>query len=150
MNHLTSGRRADAIGVSFGHKRWNNHSGARALREQKSRQDLSVRFCLSVTTELVEGAVPTQKLFEDRIQVNDWPTTMERREETPRMVSGRERQSAGDDKLLTIGELADRLQYSTDWIREQVRAGRIPVIRFNSRAWRFHWPTVLAALQKLA
>ena len=54
-----------------------------------------------------------------------------------------------EERLLTIEELAQRLQYSAKWIRAQVRAGRLPAIRFNRRAWRFHWPTVLAALQKL-
>lgn len=54
-----------------------------------------------------------------------------------------------DERLLTIQELAQRLQYSADWIREQVRAGRLPAIKFNRRAWRFHWPTVLAALQQM-
>jgi excisionase family DNA binding protein len=58
--------------------------------------------------------------------------------------------SADNDRLLTIEELAERIQYSVDWIREKVKAGVLPAIRFNSRAWRFHWPTVLAALQKLA
>jgi excisionase family DNA binding protein len=54
-----------------------------------------------------------------------------------------------DERLLTIEQLAERLQYSADWIRTQVKAGRLPAIRFNRRAWRFHWATVLAALQKL-
>jgi len=54
-----------------------------------------------------------------------------------------------DERLLTIEQLAERLQYSADWIRTQVKAGRLPAIRFNRRAWRFHWPTVLVALQKL-
>jgi hypothetical protein len=57
---------------------------------------------------------------------------------------------AGDgERLLTIEELAERLQYSVGWVRHQVKFGRIPVAAFNSRAWRFHWPTVLAALQKM-
>jgi excisionase family DNA binding protein len=54
-----------------------------------------------------------------------------------------------EERLLTIEELAQRLQYSAKWIRAQVRAGRLPAIRFNQRAWRFHWPTVLAALSRL-
>jgi excisionase family DNA binding protein len=52
------------------------------------------------------------------------------------------------EKLLTVEELASRLQYTPDWVRLQVKAGRIPVIQFNRRAWRFHWPTVLQALAK--
>jgi excisionase family DNA binding protein len=55
----------------------------------------------------------------------------------------------GDERLLTIEQLAGRIQYSVQWIRDQVKAGRLPAIKFNRRAWRFHWPTVLAALQKL-
>lgn len=53
------------------------------------------------------------------------------------------------ERLLTIQQVAERLQYSVQWVREQVKLGRIPVIAFNSRAWRFHWPTVIAALQKI-
>lgn len=53
------------------------------------------------------------------------------------------------DRLLTIEELAERIQLSVEWIREKVQAGIIPAIRFNSRTWRFHWPTVLAALQRM-
>lgn len=53
---------------------------------------------------------------------------------------------AGQERLLTVEELGERLQYSVDWVRQQVRLGRIPAIRFNARAWRFHWPTVLKAL----
>jgi hypothetical protein len=54
-----------------------------------------------------------------------------------------------DERQLTIEQLAQRLQYSVDWIRGQVRAGPLPAIRFNRLAWRFHWPSVLAALQRL-
>ncbi len=61
-------------------------------------------------------------------------------------------QASGDgaaERLMTVEELAERLQYSVDWVRQQVRRGRIPGIRFNARAWRFHWPTVLKALEDL-
>jgi excisionase family DNA binding protein len=54
-----------------------------------------------------------------------------------------------EERLLTIQELAQRLQYSAKWIRAQVKAGRLPAIRFSQRAWRLHWPTVLAALSRL-
>lgn len=54
-----------------------------------------------------------------------------------------------DERLLTIEQLSERIQYSAKWIRLQVKLGRIPAIRFNGCAWRFHWPTVLHALQKL-
>jgi len=53
-----------------------------------------------------------------------------------------------EEKLLTVEQLAERLQYSPDWVCIQVKRGRIPAIRFNQRAWRFHWPTVLQAIQK--
>jgi hypothetical protein len=53
------------------------------------------------------------------------------------------------ERLMTVSELAGQLRYSPGWVRERVRAGEIPCIRFNSRAWRFHWPTVLAALKNL-
>lgn len=53
-----------------------------------------------------------------------------------------------EEKLLTLEQLAERLQYTPEWVRNQVHLGKIPVIGFNRRAWRFHWPTVLAALQK--
>lgn len=57
--------------------------------------------------------------------------------------------SADDKELLTIGELAERLKFTVKWIRAQVKVGAIPCIKFNSRTWRFHWPSVVAALQKL-
>jgi len=52
------------------------------------------------------------------------------------------------EPLLTTEQLAERLQCSAEWVLQQVRIGRIPVIRFNRRTFRFHWPTVLAALQQ--
>ena len=54
------------------------------------------------------------------------------------------------EKLLTINEVATLVGYTAAWVRQKVNAGVIPAIRFNSRAWRFHWPSVLAALQRLA
>ncbi len=57
-------------------------------------------------------------------------------------------QTSGD-RLLTLEELANRLQLSMDTTRDHVNAGQIPLIRLNSRTWRFHWPTVLAAMKKL-
>ncbi len=54
-----------------------------------------------------------------------------------------------NERLMTVSELASQLRYSPGWVRKRVRAGEIPCIRFNSRAWRFHWPTVLAALKNL-
>ena len=54
-----------------------------------------------------------------------------------------------DERLLTIQELSARIQFKPQWIRDQVKLGGLPAIKFNKRAWRFHWPTVLAAIQKL-
>ena len=51
-----------------------------------------------------------------------------------------------DDRLMTLREVAERLGYSPDWVRSQVRSGNIPVIKFNKRAWRFHWKSVLTSL----
>src|ERR1035437_4256875 len=53
------------------------------------------------------------------------------------------------ERLMTVSELAGQLRYSPGWVRARVRSGEIPCIKFNSRAWRFHWPTVLAALKNL-
>jgi len=57
--------------------------------------------------------------------------------------------SENEERLLTIEELAGRLGYGPSWVRLQVKTGLIPVIRFNKRAWRFHWKTVLEALRRL-
>ena len=51
-----------------------------------------------------------------------------------------------NDELLTINELAARVKYSAQWVRHQVKYHGMPCVRFNQRAWRFHWPTVLAWL----
>jgi hypothetical protein len=59
------------------------------------------------------------------------------------------RVTADGEKLPAIGQLAERLQLSVETIRAKVRAGIIPAIRINAWVWRFHWETVLAALQKL-
>jgi excisionase family DNA binding protein len=53
-----------------------------------------------------------------------------------------------EDKLLTVGEVAQRLRLSIPVVRSLVNAGRVPVIRLNQRVWRFHWPTVLHAISR--
>jgi|GEM_PF-5195793 len=50
------------------------------------------------------------------------------------------------DGLLTVPELAKRLQFSTRKVREYARTGKFPVVRLNSRDLRFHWPTVIQRL----
>lgn len=52
-----------------------------------------------------------------------------------------------EDGLLTTEEIAQKLKLSVERTRELVKNETIPCIRINSRTWRFHWPTVLAALQ---
>lgn len=52
------------------------------------------------------------------------------------------------DYLLTTEEIAERLRMSVERLRELVKDGTVPCIKLNTRTWRFHWPTVLAALQK--
>lgn len=53
-----------------------------------------------------------------------------------------------EEQLLTIDELAERIKYSAQWIRNQVNFHGMPCVRFNQRAWRFHWKTVLDWMQK--
>ena len=50
--------------------------------------------------------------------------------------------------MLTVAEMADRLDCSTDKVRDLVNIDGMPCSRLNPRMWRFHWPTVLAWLQK--
>jgi hypothetical protein len=51
-----------------------------------------------------------------------------------------------EDGLIDIQELAAKMKLGTKWIRHAVKFDGLPCIRFNSRTWRFHWPTVLAWL----
>ena len=50
--------------------------------------------------------------------------------------------------MLLVAEMADRLQCSEDKIRALVNIEGMPCSKLNPRMWRFHWPTVLAWLQK--
>jgi excisionase family DNA binding protein len=50
------------------------------------------------------------------------------------------------EKLLTVGELAERLQVKNSWVYRQVRLGRIPVLRFGKYR-RFDWEKVKAAAE---
>lgn len=52
------------------------------------------------------------------------------------------------DVLLTTEDVADRIQLSVERVRELVNDHTIPCIKLTSRTWRFHWPTVVAALQR--
>ena len=50
------------------------------------------------------------------------------------------------DKFITVEDVAERMQKSADWVLDQVRLGKIPCTKFNSRTYMFHWPTVVKAL----
>ena len=52
------------------------------------------------------------------------------------------------EALITVSEMADRLQCGNDWVYEKVNDGTLPCIKINARFWRFHWPTVLEALKR--
>jgi excisionase family DNA binding protein len=52
------------------------------------------------------------------------------------------------DRLLTAGEVAERLGMRTDWVWAQARAGRIPHVRLG-RYRRFRASTIEAWLQEL-
>lgn len=65
-----------------------------------------------------------------------------------------EQQIVSGSRLLTCDELAKRLGLSEKngprTVREKVRAGSLPAIRLSSRTIRFHWPTVMEAITKVA
>lgn len=52
------------------------------------------------------------------------------------------------DKLRLPVETAEWLGIAERTLLANVRRGKIPVVRINDRVLRFHWPTVLASLQK--
>jgi hypothetical protein len=54
------------------------------------------------------------------------------------------------DILLTIDQVAEKTQLSIPAVRRMVKGKLIRCIKVNSRVWRFHWPSVLADLQKLS
>lgn len=53
-----------------------------------------------------------------------------------------------NEKLRTPEETADWLGLAERTLLANVRRKRIPCVRINNRVIRFHWPSVLAALQK--
>jgi excisionase family DNA binding protein len=42
-----------------------------------------------------------------------------------------------EERLLTIEEVAERLQYAVQWVRDMVNAGKIPAIQINQRDVRY-------------
>ena len=59
-----------------------------------------------------------------------------------------ESQKDKGDALLDVQEVAARLKVSSDWVYDAVKYHDLPCFRLNQRLWRFHWPTILAWLQK--
>lgn len=57
-----------------------------------------------------------------------------------------------EEPLLSVKELAGQLRMSTKTVYEMARAGEIPAVRRQGERtpWRFHLPSVLAALQHRA
>jgi predicted site-specific integrase-resolvase len=54
-----------------------------------------------------------------------------------------------EENLIGVAECAKRMGITPRTLRALVHAGTVPCIQYNSKLWRFHWPTVLAASQKL-
>ena len=52
------------------------------------------------------------------------------------------------EALMEVPEVAERIGVKSNWVRHAVNFDGMPCIRYNERLWRFHWPTVLAWLQK--
>jgi excisionase family DNA binding protein len=57
-------------------------------------------------------------------------------------------EGANPDALLTPAEAAKRLCIAERTLLKNARRRLIPAVRINSRLFRFHMPSVLAALQK--
>jgi len=53
-----------------------------------------------------------------------------------------------DDGIKTPEEAAAALKLTRRVLMNNVRLGRIPVIKLNARTFRFHMPSVIAALSK--
>jgi excisionase family DNA binding protein len=51
------------------------------------------------------------------------------------------------DRLLTAGELADRLQVPETWVRAHTRNGHLPAVRLG-RYWRYQLKSVQEYLEK--
>jgi len=52
------------------------------------------------------------------------------------------------DELIEIEELGQKMKMGAKAIRRLVKFEGLPCCKINSRTWRFHWPTVLAWLQR--
>jgi excisionase family DNA binding protein len=53
--------------------------------------------------------------------------------------------AGGGDRLLSVKELAHKLDVSIPWVYQRVASGEIPVIRVGGLV-RFHWPAIWAWL----
>ena len=52
------------------------------------------------------------------------------------------------DALLTPAQTAAKMRIGERALLANVRRRKIPVVEINPRVYRFHWPSVLAALQR--
>jgi hypothetical protein len=68
---------------------------------------------------------------------------MEGRMKTPPQCRG---QLQSLDELLTVVECSQWLRMEEETLLENVRAGRIPVVRINRRVLRFHPRSILLSL----
>jgi len=55
-----------------------------------------------------------------------------------------------DLELLTVNQLAARLNVRPRTVKDWVQRGRIPVIRLSPKVLRFSWEAVLVALSQLS
>ena len=55
--------------------------------------------------------------------------------------------NASPEKLLTVQELARRLDVGQDKVRDLARSGRIPFVQVSRNGLRFVWDDVLQALR---
>jgi len=47
------------------------------------------------------------------------------------------------DRLISTEEFAARVGYDEQWVLAKVKQGILYPIKFNARAWRWHWPSGL-------
>jgi excisionase family DNA binding protein len=58
--------------------------------------------------------------------------------------------TVNDTELLTVDQVADRLQIRPRTVKAWARQGRIPAVKLSAKVVRFVWAAVLAALRDQA
>lgn len=53
-------------------------------------------------------------------------------------------------ELLTVSELAERLQVRPRTVQTWARSGRIPFVRVSAKTIRFDWQAVVSAMRALS